>query len=107
MENLLQIEREMAVIREKQASAEEQHKTIFRRLDKQEKLIDSVHSLATSQALLAEEQARQGQQLSGLCGDVAKIKEKPIKTWEGIVEKILMTIVGALVMFALAKIGLV
>lgn len=107
MENLLTIEREMAVIREKQAAAEEQHRTIFRRLDQQDKLLDSVNKLVTSNELLANEQKRQGKRIDGLCESVDEIKAKPGKRWEAVLEKILLTAVGALVTYALAKIGLI
>lgn len=107
MEHILQIERELNDIRATQAAAEEQHRTIFRRLDQQDKLIESVNNLATSNKLLAEEQKRQGKRIDGLCDDVEEIKAKPAKRWEGVVEKIIYTIVGALISLALAKLGVV
>ena len=107
MDNILAMEREMAAIREKQAAAEEQHKTIFRRLDQQDKLIENVNNLATSIKLLAEEQKRQGKRLDGLCGDMEEIKSKPAKRWEGIVEKALLTLAGAFVSYFLAKVGVI
>lgn len=105
MEQALQIERELNEIRAKQAAAEEQHRTIFRRLDQQDKLIESVNNLATSNQLLAAEQKRQGKRIDGLCEDVEEIKGKHAKRWEGIIEKALLTFVGALVSFLLAKLG--
>lgn len=105
MDQILQIEREMNEIRAKQAAAEEQHRTIFRRLDQQDKLIESVNNLATSNQLLAAEQKRQGKRIDGLCEDVEEIKGKPAKRWEEMIEKALLTFVGALVSFLLAKLG--
>lgn len=107
MEHVLQIERELNEIRSKQAAAEEQHRTIFRRLDQQDKLIESVNNLATSNQLLAAEQKRQGRRIDGLCVDMEEIKGKPAKRWEGITEKVLLTIAGALVSYALAKMGII
>jgi hypothetical protein len=107
MEQVLQIERELNEIRSKQAAAEEQHRTIFRRLDQQDKLIESVNNLATSNQLLAAEQKRQGRRIDGLCEDMEEIKGKPAKRWEGITEKVLLTIAGALVSYALAKMGII
>ena len=107
MENILRLEREISEIRAQQAGFDEQHKTIFRRLDQQDKLIESVNNLATSNKLLAEEQKRQGKRLDGLCEDVEEIKAKPGKRWEAIIEKALFAIVGALVAYALAKFGIV
>ena len=38
--------------------------------------------------------------------DVKKLIEKPAKRWEGVVEKVLYTVVGAVVAYLLVKIGL-
>ena len=107
MENILAIEREMAEIKAKQAAADEQHKTIFQRLDKQDKMIESVHKLATSVEKLAMKQDAMETKLGNLCSDVDEIKSKPAKRWEGIVEKVIFTVVGALVAYVLARMGIV
>lgn len=107
MENILALEREMAEIKAKQAAADEQHKTIFQRLDKQDKMIESVHKLATSVEKLAMKQDAMETKLGNLCSDVDEIKSKPAKRWEGIVEKVIFTVVGALVAYVLARMGIV
>ena len=106
MEHILQIERELNDIRATQAAAEEQHRTIFRRLDQQDKLIESVNNLATSNKLLAEEQKRQGKRIDGLCDDVEEIKAKPAKRWDTLVATIITALVSAVAGFILAKLGL-
>lgn len=107
MEQALQIERELNEIRAKQAAADEQHKTIFRRLDQQDKLLETVHTLATSVSVMSNEQGQLKSAVDGLRGDVEEIKSKPAKRWEGVVEKIIFTVIGALATFILAKIGIV
>ena len=107
MENILALEREMAEIKAKQAAADEQRKTIFQRLDKQDKMIESVHKLATSVEKLAMKQDAMETKLGNLCTDVDEIKSKPAKRWEGIVEKVIFTVVGALVAYVLAQMGIV
>ena len=107
MENILALGREMAEIKAKQAAADEQHKTIFQRLDKQDKMIESVHKLATSVEKLAMKQDAMETKLGNLCSDVDEIKSKPVKRWEGIVEKVIFTVVGALVAYVLAQMGIV
>lgn len=107
MDQILQIERELNEIRSKQAAADEQHRTIFRRLDQQDKLLETVHTLATSVSVMSNEQGQLKRAVDGLCMDVEEIKSKPAKRWEGVVEKILFAIVGAMVTFILAKIGIV
>ena len=107
MENILALEREMAEIKAKQAAADEQHKTIFQRLDKQDKMIESVHKLATSVEKLAMKQDAMETKLGNLCTDMDELKSKPAKRWESIVEKVIFTVVGALVAYVLARMGIV
>lgn len=107
MDNILAIERELADVKAKQAAADEQHKTIFQRLDKQDKMIESVHKLATSVEKLAMKQDAMETKLGNLCTDVDEIKSKPAKRWERIVEKVLFTVVGAFVAYVLAQLGIV
>ena len=107
MDNILAIEREMADLKAKQAAADEQHKTIFQRLDKQDKMIESVRMLATSVEKLAMKQDTMETKLGDLCTDVDEIKSKPAKRWEGMVEKAIFTVVGAFVAYVLARLGIV
>jgi type II secretory pathway component PulF len=107
MEHILAIEREVKDVTARLAAAEEQHKTLFTRLDRQEKMLDTVHKLALSVSELANKQGNMETKLDGLCNDVEEIKEKPGKRWDALVEKILFTIVGSLVTFLLAKIGII
>ena len=107
MENILQLEREIKDVSTRLATAEEQHKTLFNRLDRQEKMLDTVHKLALSVSELAHNLSAVQTKVDGLCEDVEEIKEKPGKRWEGLVEKVVFTIAGAVVTFALAKLGIV
>ena len=107
MENILQLEREIKDVSTRLAAAEEQNKTLFSRLDRQEKMLDTVHKLALSVSELAHNLSAVQTKVDGLCEDVEEIKEKPGKRWEGMVEKVIFTIAGAVVTFALAKLGIV
>lgn len=106
MEDIIRIEREIADIQAKQAAADEQHRTIFRRLDKQDEMIESVHKLATSVERLTLKQDSIQSKVDNLCSDMDEIKAKPGKRWESIIEKVILAIVAALVGAALAKFGL-
>lgn len=44
--------------------------------------------------------------LGALKSDIGELKQKPAKRWESIVDKVLMTIVAALLGFILFKLGL-
>lgn len=107
MEQTLQIEREIKDLSERLAAAEEQHKTLFNRIERQEKMLDTVHKLALSVNELANKLGSMQEKVTGLCRDVEEIKEKPGKKWDGLMEKIVLTAAGALVMYLLAKIGIV
>ena len=107
MEQALQVERELKELSTRLAAAEEQHKTLCNRLDRQEKMVDTVHTLALSVSELANKLGTVQDKVDGLCEDVEEIKEKPGKRWDGLIEKVLFTVIGALVTFALAKIGIV
>lgn len=106
MEQAMQIEREIAEIKAKQAAAEEQHKTLFNRLENVEDITKTVHELALSVRDLANAQSCMQKQVSGLCKDVDDIKAKPGKRWEGVVEKVLYTVVGAAVTYVLMQAGI-
>lgn len=107
MEHILTLEREIKDISSRLASAEEQHKSLFSRIDRQEKMLDTVHKLALSVNELASRQGTMQERIEGLCDDVEEIKATPAKRWNGLVEKIVMTLVGAVVTYALAKIGII
>lgn len=107
MEQALAFERELKDLTSRMAKAEEQHKTLFSRLDKQEKLLDTVHSLALSVNEIANKQENIQDKLNNLCDDVEVIKEKPAKRWEGLVEKVLYTVAGAMIAYMLGKMGIV
>ena len=96
MEQALHYERELADIKAKQAAAEEQHRTIFRRLDQQDKLIDTVNRLASAQDKLASMQGAMSARLDKACTDLEAIKARPGKRWELIVTEVIkLAIVAA------------
>ena len=70
-------------------------------------MLDTVHKLALSVSELAHNLSAVQTKVDGLCEDVEEIKGKPGKRWEGLVEKVIFTIAGAVVTFALAKLGIV
>lgn len=107
MENILRLEHEIAELQAKQAAAEEQHKTIFQRLAKQDELLRSVQDLALSVRDLANAQSNMQTTVVGLCGDMDAIKARPTKRWSKFVESAIVALAGAAVTFILAKLGLV
>ena len=67
----MDLERIVSELQQKFAAAEEQHKTLFRRIEKAEKLTDSVNELALSVRDLVNAQQTTDRKLTGLCSDVA------------------------------------
>lgn len=85
---------------------EDANEVMFQRLNKQAALMEDIQELSTSVSILAnnmksmlEEQQRQNRRLE-------ELEKKPARRWESIVDKILMTVIGALLAFILIKLGL-
>lgn len=76
------------------------------RIKKLEAENKSLHDLATSVAVMAEQLKSMNTNVSTLKTDVEELKEKPAKRWDGFVDKIVWAVAAALIGFVLAKIGL-
>ncbi|MBP3580642.1 MAG: hypothetical protein J6K12_05275 [Clostridia bacterium] len=84
---------------------EDRSKSNTHRIESLEKRQDDTEKLVTSVAIIAEKQKDMEGDVKEMKGDVKKLIEKPAKRWEGVVEKVLYTIVGAVVAYLLAKGG--
>lgn len=91
---------------QKLAEVEARAKSNTKRLDKVEALTEVVHELATTMKLMAEKQERTAETVERLDTKLSAIEQEPAKRWKAVVEKIVMTVVAALVGFALAKLGI-
>ena len=85
---------------------EDDNEVIYQRLNKQAALVEDIQQLSSSVAILAnnmksmlEEQQRQNKRLE-------ELEKKPAKRWDAVVDKIVMTVLGALIAFALLQAGL-
>lgn len=87
-------------------AVEERSKSNTRRIDELEKRQDDLETLATSVAALAEREKRMESDVQEIKTDVKALAAKPGKKWESVEEKVLLTVVAALVGFILAQIGL-
>lgn len=77
------------------------------RIKKLESEHDVLHKLATSVAVMAERMKGVDDKVTAIEGVVEEIKSKPAKRWESVVEKIIMTVLAAVIGFVLAKLGIV
>ena len=77
------------------------------RIDDVERRQDALDSMATSLAVMAEKQSVMSDKVESIDSKVSAIEQKPVKRWDGIVDKIIWLIVGAAVAALLAKGGIV
>ncbi len=97
----------------KLAEVDARSKSNTHRLNAVEKNSDVLHELVTSVKVMANELKRQGDAVAEIKDDVTNlghkvdsIEKKPAKRWEGIVDKLIWGVVGAVLALLLAKIGL-
>lgn len=97
----------------KMAEVDHRARSNTRRIEKLELSTEALEKLATSVELLVAEQRHQTEAMLDIKSDVAKLdqkvetlEKKPAKRWESVVEKIILTIVGAIVGYLLVKVGL-
>lgn len=76
------------------------------RLDTMEKRQNNLDDLVGTVKVLYEKEERVESDVSEIKNDVKEIKEKPGKRWDGLVDKIILTIAAAVIGFVLAKLGL-
>ena len=79
------------------ATFTEQIKSVFKRLDEQKALTETVHKLAVTMEFMAKEQARQAKELE-------ELKSKSGKRWDAVVGQIITVAVGAGIGFVMSKI---
>ena len=85
---------------------EARSKSNTKRIDDMEKRQNDLDDLVSTVKVLADREERVEDDVKEIKGDVKEIKAKPAKRWEGIVDKIIFTAVGAIVAYAFAKLGL-
>ena len=84
-------------IAERLAALELDKKTANHRLENLEKLTESVYSLAQSVKSMQED-------LKNIMARVAKIEERPVKRWEGVISTTITVLISGVGGFILSKI---
>lgn len=94
-------EQEMAV---KLAEVDARSKSNTHRLDEMDEKVDTLNRLATAVEVMATEQRHQTETMAEIKTDVTAlgtkvdaIEKKPAKRWDGMVDKVLYGLVGAIV----------
>ena len=102
----LQSEKRWSAVDARLVKIEEQMTTVFQSIKSQNSVIKdlqelnkSVSVLAVNMQMLLEEQKSQNE-------SIATLENKPAKRWDSIVDKILMTIIVALVTMVLVRLGI-
>lgn len=76
------------------------------RIEKLESEHETLHTLATSVAVMAERMTSMDTKMDTLTTKVEEIEQKPVKRWETVIACVITGIVGAILGFALNKLGL-
>ena len=84
---------------------EARSKSNTKRLEDVEKRQNDLDDLVSTVKVLADREERVEDDVKEIKGDVKEIKAKPGKRWEGIIDKVIFTVVGAIVTYALIKLG--
>ena len=84
---------------------ESRSKSNTKRIDEMEKRQDNLDDLVSTVKVLADREKRVEDDVKEIKTSVNEIKAKPAKRWEGVVDKVIFTIVGAIVTYILVKIG--
>lgn len=84
---------------------ESRSKSNTRRLDRVEKWQADFGDLISTVKVLADREARVEKDVSEIKENVQEMKAKPGKRWEGVVDKVIFTIVGAVVTYMMLKLG--
>ena len=85
---------------------ESRSKSNTKRIDDMEKRQDSLDDLVSTVKVLADREKRVEDDVSEIKDDVKEMKEKPGKQWENAIEKVIFTIIGAVVTYCLKELGI-
>lgn len=78
-----------------------------KRLNKLEESTEALNRMAISMEVMAEKQDRVADTVDRLDSKVEALEGKPAKKWESLEEKVLLTLVAAIIGYFLAKLGIV
>lgn len=87
-------------------AVEERAKSNTHRIDQIEKRQGTLEDLVSTVKVLAVREENVENDVKEIKSDVKTLTDKPGKRWDSLVDKVLMTLIAALVGFLLAKIGL-
>lgn len=95
-----------AMLERRLTETESRSKSNTHRLDEVERRQDNLDQLVTSVEVLATRMGTMETSVREIRTDVRSLTEKPARRWEGMVDKAIWAIVGAVIAFLTARIGL-
>lgn len=90
---------------DKLTALDERSKSNAKRLDSLEKRVTENEELVTSVALLAQKQESIEGDVKEIKSTVKSLAEKPGKRWDAVIDKALLAVVGAIVLYMITKLG--
>lgn len=94
---------EMAI---KLQSIEDRSKSNTHRIEDVEKKLEDNEKMLASIARIDQKQEDMDKDLKEIKGDVKTMAGKSGKRWDSIIDKVLLTVIGAIVLYMLAKLGI-
>lgn len=85
---------------------EQRSKSNTKRIDRLEENYDALNKLTTSVEVMATKMDTMSQSLDQVNTRLSEQESKPGKRWEAVVEKIIFLVIGAVVAYIFARIGL-
>lgn len=85
---------------------EQRSKSNTKRIDRLEANYDALNKLTTSVEVMATKMDTMSQSLDQVNARLSEQESKPGKRWEAVVEKIIFLVIGAVVAYIFARIGL-
>ena len=85
---------------------DERFNCLSMRVEAMEKRQKDMEDLISSVAVLAQRMGTVERNISEVTVNVRTLMEKPAKRWDGVVEKAILVVVGAVVAWLLAKAGI-
>ena len=81
-------------------------KSAHKRIDRMEKRQDNLEELTNALSVLQNEQEHIKTDVGEIKDDVKQLVSKPAKRYDAIIDKVVLSLVGAFVGFVLCKIGM-
>ena len=85
---------------------EQRSKSNTKRIDRLEENYDALNKLTTSVEVMATKMDTMSQSLDQVNARLSEQESKPGKRWEAVVEKVIFLVIGAIVAYVFARIGL-